>query len=671
VGGCATKSPETYVKDGKVYGVTKGAFRSRWWNYYERGASFAEGKFWEEAIADFQEAIKQRDEDQRRTRTYGFHFVDYFPHRELGIAYYYTDRREEAISELAYSLSTVATAKAKYFLNLARKALLEEEASDAAPPALTIASPKDKSITNRLSTELEGVAEDDHFVSSIYINGNPLFLELSEKSIPFTQRIPLKLGANHIDVEARDLTGKNATASVEIVVDRAGPAIAIESPLPFATVQTARARIEGVVLDDQGIDQLTIDGQVLSFEGKKEGTFSKELPLKEGENTLTLRATDIVGNVTKGEINLFYSPAGKAPSESKRSPLRPLTHLAFAQTSLLDSGLALFISSEDSDSPSPTISINHLTESQTVYLETIFLEGNVVGECAIESVTVNGNPFIARPTRNLFFNHLLDLEEGENTVTVEAKDCKGRTASKEITMIRQIPKVRRLGTRMALAILPFEEKGERVALGSFIYDGLTDTFFQQERFNLVAREKELEEILRELKLSKTDLVDQSKALELGRIAAAEVILAGSVYETEDSVEIYARLINSETSTIMAAHDVFDQDKSLPKLKYLMEGLALKFRQSVPLLEGFVVNVEEATIYADLGAKHRLKREMKLIIFREGDEIVHPVTKKTLGYDTEELGEARVEEVMEELSIGKLLGEGAFERIVPKDKVITK
>jgi hypothetical protein len=122
---------------------------------------------------------------------------------------------------------------------------------------------------------------------------------------------------------------------------------------------------------------------------------------------------------------------------------------------------------------------------------------------------------------------------------------------------------------------------------------------------------------------------------------------------------------------MAAHDVFDQDKSLPKLKYLMEGLALKFRQSVPLLEGFVVNVEEATIYADLGAKHRLKREMKLIIFREGDEIVHPVTKKTLGYDTEELGEARVEEVMEELSIGKLLGEGAFERIVPKDKVITK
>ena len=40
--------------------------------------------------------------------------------------------------------------------------------------------------------------------------------------------------------------------------------------------------------------------------------------------------------------------------------------------------------------------------------------------------------------------------------------------------------------------------------------------------------------------------------------------------------------------------------------------------------------------------------MKLILFREGEVIKHPDTGRVLGADTETLGEARVEEVSEDV-----------------------
>ena len=53
-----TSLPEAkskYIKNGKQYGVVKGLFRARWLNFYERGASFSEGEFWQEALTDFKE----------------------------------------------------------------------------------------------------------------------------------------------------------------------------------------------------------------------------------------------------------------------------------------------------------------------------------------------------------------------------------------------------------------------------------------------------------------------------------------------------------------------------------------------------------------------------------------------------------------------------------------
>ena len=56
---CAVEKAPVYREDGVEYGVVDGLFRSRWWNYYERGCSYAEGGYWEDAEADFKKALKQ------------------------------------------------------------------------------------------------------------------------------------------------------------------------------------------------------------------------------------------------------------------------------------------------------------------------------------------------------------------------------------------------------------------------------------------------------------------------------------------------------------------------------------------------------------------------------------------------------------------------------------
>lgn len=43
--GCAVESGRVRVKDGKRYGEIVGVWRARWWNFYERGLSYAEGGF--------------------------------------------------------------------------------------------------------------------------------------------------------------------------------------------------------------------------------------------------------------------------------------------------------------------------------------------------------------------------------------------------------------------------------------------------------------------------------------------------------------------------------------------------------------------------------------------------------------------------------------------------
>jgi len=669
---CQTPPAIKYTKDGNSYGVVKGLFRERWWNFYDRGLSFSEGKFWKEAIADFQEAVKKRDKDQRWARTYGMHFVDYFPHRDLGVAYYHIKEYENALEELEYSLSTVDTGKTKFYLNKVLRAILKRTTTDQKPPVIKIAELEKEKITNKFSITIKGEVEDDTYTSSITINNTPLFIELAAKRIPFAKKIKLKRGTNEIIVTAKDLTGKTSEKVIMVVADFIGPSINISNYMNGDRVGKEKIVLTGSLSDDAGIVSLTINHVTREYDKKKEVTFSHPLCLKRGDNKIMISATDIAGNETRGEFYITYVPG--MDNERRKSISKRLLMLADLNLGILDTGGNPVVTKRitpENMKMSPIIKMNDLTESQTVFYDTIFIDGSAVAVNRIARIEINNEPVIIRPGKNIYFSYLIQLQEGENKFTIKAVDTNGLETSKSVTIFRKVPRALDIGSRMSVAILPLVHKGALSPAATMVDDGLIESFVELNRFNLVSRSTELKSVLRELKLSQTELFDKSRALRVGKLVAAEAILTGSVIETNKDIEIAARLINTETSTVMAAYDVYGQEKSLSHIHFLLNGLAIKFKHAFPVVEGLVVKIEGNELFINLGKKQNLKKEMKFIVYRKGEDIIHPISDKVLGCDTEILGEATVVQVFDDMSKGKIALLETISKIKKMDPVITK
>jgi hypothetical protein len=322
--GCAVESGKVYVKDGKEYGVTpRQTWRARWWDYYARGSSYAAGEYWDEAMADFQAAMKQRHDDQRHARTYGMHRLDYFPHRELGIVYYRLRRYTEAIDELSTSLSSVDTAKAKFYLNKARRSFLQQTRRDTAAPRIAFTTPPDGLLTNHLSVTVTGYAEDDTYVSALVVNGQAQFVELAEPRLTFAQEVELHDGANSIDVVADDLVGQQARARLTVHLDRHGPLLSLEQVEVVGTPPQQHVHVQGLLADQSRITRFVLAGKMVPPQPDSVWEVREDLLLTGGEEFLAFEAEDAAGNITRGLIALrapVDAPAGTRQGMRVRHP---------------------------------------------------------------------------------------------------------------------------------------------------------------------------------------------------------------------------------------------------------------------------------------------------------------------------------------------------------------
>lgn len=79
-----------------------------------------------------------------------------------------------------------------------------------------------------------------------------------------------------------------------------------------------------------------------------------------------------------------------------------------------------------------------------------------------------------------------------------------------------------------------------------------------------------------------------------------------------------------------------------------EEAAAKLTAALPAVHGSVTAVEKDRVLIDLGAKH-VYQGMELQVYREGDEVKHPVTGEVLGRRDKRIGLLRVVEVKERFS----------------------
>ncbi len=217
-------------------------------------------------------------------------------------------------------------------------------------------------------------------------------------------------------------------------------------------------------------------------------------------------------------------------------------------------------------------------------------------------------------------------------------------------------------------MIPFDKSGDISDYSLSFQDNLINSLVNRNRFRVIEREK-LDVILQEQKLSRTNLIDRDTALKVGRLIAARSVITGNIIETRTGIEIVARVIDTETSEILSSSDVYDEVKDLMALKKLSEGMAIKFHQDFPLLDGMVIQQKGDAIFTDIGEEDKVKLQRRLIIYRE-EAISHPVTGKILGADNLIMGHARITQIMPDLSKAEMV-EGKYAEIRQLDKVITE
>ncbi len=541
--GCAHQPDRAaYTKDGKTYGQVRGTFRHKWWNYYERGLSFADGRFFEEAARDFKLAIEKREKDQRMARTYGMHFVD--------------------------------------------------------------------------------------------------------------EPLELAQGRHTVEVEARNLMGRTTKRSVVINVDRQGPVITVEDLSVDPASPEKRPTLRGFIYDEAGVSELIVNGRGIPIQKGREVPFAEKLP--PNSSAVEVVAVDSLGNRTSAHVEVSISSI-------RRKPLM----LAFAGADIR--GLLVAGLFGPKDKQPPRISLKGWADSETVYMDKVYLDGHAADEGTIESLTLNQKPIMRRKGKRIFFNQVVHLKKGKNTIIIEAKDAAGNVANRELVVTRHVPKALQLAERLSMTVLPFGQK-EAVSEASLSFqDNLTDALVNRNRFRLIERDK-LDLILQEQKLSRSKLIDKKTALKLGKLMAAQTIIAGNIIETSIGVEIVGRVIDTETSEILASEDVYDEVKDLQGLRTLAEGMAIRIHRKFPLLSGTVIKQKGKWIFTDIG-DDKIDLQGRLIVYHE-EPIKHPVTGKLLGADNEILGRARVVQVMPGMSKAEML-EGKAASVKPLDKVISE
>ena len=293
----------------------------------------------------------------------------------------------------------------------------------------------------------------------------------------------------------------------------------------------------------------------------------------------------------------------------------------------------------------------------------------MIDASAITAFSINGEPLLHRRGRRLFFNYLAPLQVGSNRFSLEAVDEAGNKAVQDVVVTREMEEVRRVDSRLRIALL-LARPDETAVLATLVYDNLLAALVNQQRFLVVEREQ-LEPILRELKLSQTELIEPQTRAQLGKIAAAEGALVGTVSETDRALDVLVRFVDVESGVILAAEDVYGEELIPRDIKTLMEGLAWKVRQRFPLVEGAVIEREGKTIITDLTTEHRVQKYMKLIVFREGEVIKDPRSERLRRRPGKRIGEARIEVVSADLAEAVLLqpeDSGAVQKL---DRVITK
>lgn len=244
------------------------------------------------------------------------------------------------------------------------------------------------------------------------------------------------------------------------------------------------------------------------------------------------------------------------------------------------------------------------------------------------------------------------------------------TASQPPVSSAEPPAATVVGERLNIAILPFDTKGIGGDLGEIdLLDKLTTAFYNMNRFKVIER-AQLEQILNEQKLGMSGIVDVSTAAQIGKGMGVDAVVCGSIARAGNTASVDARLVDTETAAIITAQDAYANGINLQALSQMILEVALKIKNELPLVTGYVIGVDNDRLTLDLGRAKGVRKGMKCLVYREGAPIVHPVTNEVIGKMINELCEVQFTEVFDGYSVGVITKPKSGPPMI-RDRVVTK
>lgn len=596
----ATRTTTTESKQQRVCGVIDGAFRNRWWNFLERAQSFATCQRWTEAEADLRAAIEQRSDDQRRARTYGMHFVDYFPHRELGIILYRQNRLMEAIRELETSLSTEKSSKAELYLDKVRSDWIQHEGLDKLPPSITIDKPSPGALVQGFALHVQGVARDDTFVKSIQVNGNPVRIDLAAARIAFDVEVKLGRNQNHIAILATDLAGRVTQHAIQIYADREGPTVGIQEAQPGS-------KIAGYVEDPSGLAEVRVNGtrqQISSI-----GALNLDTALPKDKSSVLIEAIDKAGNFTVAKLDFTerFNWHWQEP---------PLLLAALDGATVGDLNVAT----------TEGVTLNYRSESGDIFLEHIYLEGQAKFAAGVASVRVNTVELVRRPGKRVFFSHRIALASGANHLRLEVVDTAGRSIVRELILIRKLKQLeqRQARYRLSLATLFAVD----VAVTQALWQSIEDT----PRFFPIGSG-----VIATGSLAKP--LTTQDAARLARVQNADGVLVTEIHHHNNALEYSAQWVDAVNGKTIFTADAYAETDVDPH--FLAMSLMRKAKDALPVLDGEVKTFKDAALTVEILDAKNIPENIPVILYRPAPGRTDAVTGADLGSDQIVLGTARL------------------------------
>ena len=250
---------------------------------------------------------------------------------------------------------------------------------DSLAPSIVIAEPADGTVTTQSSIDVSGSVTDASAITALTVNGASVALVGGT----FATNVALTEGLNVITVAATDAAGNLGSVSVSVTRGDL-PTVSISAPASGSLVGSSPVTVTGTATNATAV---SVNGVSAVLTGT---SFSADVPLAEGANTLRATASNSVGS-TSASVTVTL------------------------------------------DSLAPMVSITAPADGSTTAAAAIAVSGGVLDASPIASVDVNGVPVTLVGSG---FDTTVPLALGVNTITVTATDALGHVGSASVSVTR-------------------------------------------------------------------------------------------------------------------------------------------------------------------------------------------------------------------------------------------